>query len=376
MEHAARPSVRLIPAAASVVAKAMAVAALAISSVTALVLYLSSSVNPSANETFDFRTFWRAAHIYASQGNPYPDPAAITWSLSGQQSFVYPAPIAGLLTPFAAIPYTVAAPLFSFVLAGAIVGSLWLFEVRDWRCYAAVFLWLPTLMGINLGALSALLLLGVAVCWRFRDRARIAGACLALVVLAKLFLWPLVIWFWFTGRRQAAIYATVMGATLTGLGWAWIGFDGLGSYPQLVQKIGNLGAPHGYAPAWFLGGQPGILVATFVGVPALILAARRLGNAESFALATLLALLLTPILWLHYLVLLAIVAVIRPRFGVIWIAPIAFWLTPHGQANGYGSRILIAFVIIAVIVVKLAIEIAQERRSWMAGPADAAMLAD
>ena len=40
--------------------------------------------------------------------------------------------------------------------------------------------------------------------------------------------------------------------------WAWIGFDGLRSYPELIRKIGTLAAPHGYAPAWFLGGQAGI----------------------------------------------------------------------------------------------------------------------
>jgi Glycosyltransferase family 87 len=360
------------------VLRAISLTVLVVGSLTMPALFISAPMlTDDSGGVVDFRTFWHAARVFASHGNPYPaDPAAITWSLNGQETFVYPAPIAGLLAPFAAIPYAVAAPLFSLLLFAAVVGSLWLFEVRDWRCYAAVSLWPATLMGVGIGALSPLLLLGVAACWRFRDRARVAGACLAVVVLAKLFLWPLAIWFWFTGRRQAAIYAAAIGAALTVLGWAWIGFDGLTSYPALVSKIGSLAAPHGYAPAWFFGGQAGIAIATLLGVPALILAARRRSNTESFALATLIALLLTPILWMHYLVLVGVLAVVRPRFGVVWIAPVALWFTPHGQAGGHLSRVLIVVTIISAIVAKLAVEGANERRVWMAAPPDGAVLAD
>jgi hypothetical protein len=47
-----------------------------------------------------------------------------------------------------------------------------------------------------------------------------------------------------------------------------------------------------------------------------------------FAAAIIAALLLSPILWLHYLTLLfAAIAVLRPRLTVAWLVPTAAWLS-------------------------------------------------
>ena len=52
-----------------------------------------------------------------------------------------------------------------------------------------------------------LLMLPVAVAWRYRDRARIAGIALGVAVAAKLFVWPLVVWLLLTRRFAAAVWA-------------------------------------------------------------------------------------------------------------------------------------------------------------------------
>jgi hypothetical protein len=62
----------------------------------------------------------------------------------------------------------------------------------------------------------------------------------------------------------------------------------------------------------------------------------------------------SPIVWLHYLVLLLVpLAIARPRFSAVWLLPLLLWLTP---LNGNGELIqplLPALVAAAVIVLCL-----------------------
>ena len=69
------------------------------------------------------------------------------------------------------------------LLTAAVVAALWSLGVRDWRCYGAVFLSRPTIDAILTGTVSPLLLLGVALLWRYRNRTYAAGAIAAGIVL-------------------------------------------------------------------------------------------------------------------------------------------------------------------------------------------------
>ena len=64
-------------------------------------------------------------------------------------------------------------------------------------------------------------------------------------------------------------------------------------------------------------------------------------------------LLTTPILWPHYLVLLALpTALARPRFSVWWLLPLLLWFDGDGRSGGDPGRILavlcLAFAVFAV----------------------------
>src|SRR5581483_7342074 len=102
------------------------------------------------------------------------------------------------------------AAVFVVGSAAAVPAALWLLGVRDWRCYGAAFLWPPVLSGVAIGTISPLLLLGVAACWRLRGRGGLVAAA-ALTVAAKLFLLPLLVWLWVTGRRAVAVAALTAG---------------------------------------------------------------------------------------------------------------------------------------------------------------------
>jgi alpha-1,2-mannosyltransferase len=304
------------------------------------------SVSAGWYRAVDFHPLWLAAHAYASGHNPYPQPVDLV-SSGAHQSFVYPAAVAALLTPFSFLPYQAAVVVFMLLLAAAVGGALWMLEVRDWRCYGAAFATPAVLTSISIGTLSPLLLLGIAAAWRWRDRPWVAGLAVGAIIAAKMFLWPLMIWLWFTKRRRAALTGISVNLIAAVGAWAWIGFAGAASYPALVRRLTTIEGPRGYGVAWLAGGVPTFLVATVAGVLLVAVLARRSREPVSFAAAILAALLLTPILWLHYLVLLAAVAaVLRPDLGPAWLLPLAAWATPQQGAYGDSWRVILITAII------------------------------
>jgi alpha-1,2-mannosyltransferase len=75
------------------------------------------------------------------------------------------------------------------------------------------------------------------------------------------------------------------------------------------------------------------------------------GDRRALTVAVAGALLATPVVWLHYLVLLFVpIALARPRLSALWFAPLAFWLTPIAHSNGSIWRTCFALAVGAVIV--------------------------
>src|SRR6185312_2567773 len=86
----------------------------------------------------DFAIFRRAGQAVLHGRSPYVHPTLKL--LATNDRFVYPTPFALPFIPFAAAPEKVAAVGFLVLSVAAVLGSLWLFGVRDWRCYGAVML--------------------------------------------------------------------------------------------------------------------------------------------------------------------------------------------------------------------------------------------
>ena len=128
--------------------------------------------------------------------------------------FVYPPLAAFVMAPFGFLPFAVADTLFLALSIASIVLALRLLEVRDWRCHAVAFASVPVFAGIADGAVSPMLLLGVAAAWRYRDSLWRVAPVVAVLVVAKLFLWPLWLWLVYTRRYAAAAIAAIRGAVL------------------------------------------------------------------------------------------------------------------------------------------------------------------
>jgi len=333
-----------------------------------LALLVIVAVGSMRDYFWDFRVFWHAGNDVLAGRSPYPapDPAV----LAHQSSFVYPPETALAFTPFALLPYHLAAAIFLIVLFASVPLTLWLLEVRDWRCYGAAFLMAPVLSGISNGAVSCLLALGLAAAWRYRDSWKPAAVAVAAVILAKVFLWPLGLWLVATRRWAAAAAALVGGALVTLASWAVLGFAGLGDYPDLLRILANAEQDQGYSPIALglaIGLPSGLARGLAFGLGALavvgifVMARRRDGDRLSLTMAIAAALLLSPIVWLHYFILLLVpLALSRPRFSPAWVLlPLPFWFSStNGQSHGHGALIAVALATAAAILV------ASSRKSW------------
>jgi hypothetical protein len=332
---------------------------------------------------FDFRaTIYDPGQAVLHGHSPYPD--ATLASLAGRPTFVYPPLLLGLDAPLALLGFTAARLVWTVLLELSVAGAMRVLGVRDWRCYAIALLSLPTIDGLSMGNVTTLLVLGVALAWRYRDRWLAAGIIVGVLVALKLLLWPLLVWLLATRRIRAS--ATAIGiAVVAALGsWAVIGFAGLSDYPHLLHIVETKTAgPRALAIAT-LAHQAGL--SDFVGhglqracgagilLYGAFLARGRDGDRRAFAAAVIGALVISPVVWLHYFALLLVpIAITNRRFGPAWAIPLAFWpiiwtgghritATGSGQSNvlvGLApslSRLLIALTLLAVALALTVVE--------------------
>jgi alpha-1,2-mannosyltransferase len=305
-------------------------------------------VSARTNFAFDFRQIWQGGRAILDGVSPYP-PAATLRALGtniGPLSiprlfrFPYPAGSALLMVPLAALPFTAAALVIVVGSTVALPLALWLFDVRDWRCYGVMFGSLSVISAVRLGSLTPLLMLLFALAWRYRDRRVVSGGAIAAAICLKLFPWPLLAWFLATRRFSAAAIATLVALVWTLIAWAVIGFAGFSSYPLLLRRLAAVDAPHGYSLVAFgsllgLGSTFADALPWLVGAVLIIavgVAARGGdGDRKGFSLAVAAALLCSPVVWLQYFALLfAVVAVWRKTLSLAWLLPLLFILVPAG----------------------------------------------
>ena len=260
-------------------------------------------------------------------------------------------------------------------MVALLVLTLRVLEIRDPRCYAAAALWVPSISGVLLSNLSIPLAFALAVVWRYRDRMGLSGAVLGLSVSAKLVLWPMLVWMVVTRRIRAMAVALAAGIAATIASWAVIGFAGFGSYPDLVRRLSDIQAENSYSivgmvsqaglDSW-VGQALTLVVGGGLFWSACFLFARRADDARAFTCAVGATLAISPIVWLHYLVVLLVpMAILRPRFSALWLLPVLLWVSPKpGYAEGFAT-----FVPAVAAVVLLVALLARPAPSGQVAPA-------
>jgi alpha-1,2-mannosyltransferase len=313
---------------------------------------------------FDFHHYyWPSGHAVLNGHSPFPPPTPDIVSPHGTDLYPagpYPAPAVVLFAPFALLPIWFADVAFTAIVIGSLCFALYLVGVRDWRCYGAAFLWAPVASGIQTANLTLLLLLGLAVLWRVRERLVASAVVVGVLVSLKLLLWPMVVWLLATRRYAAAAWSLVVAIATTVLTWALLDFAGLHDYLRDGQIFAKAYERLTYTPFAFFsslgissplakGAGYAIAVTTLVAV---VFAARRSGSERaSFALAVGAALLWAPITWLHYFALVLVpLAILSSAFSPVWLLPAILWLCPVGSPDSPWKFALPLTVCAAVLV--------------------------
>jgi glycosyl transferase family 87 len=317
----------------------------------------------------DFGIFRVAARAVLDGRSPYP--AATAQGVSHFDKFVYPPATAFLFAPLAELPLAVAQVLMLVLGVVCVFIALRLLGVRDWRCYGVAAISSPAVNSLALGAVTSFMLVGVAAAWRYRDRPGLSGLLVAVTAVGKLFLWPLGLWLLATRRFRTTAIAAGAGLVLLVAGWAAIGFAGMRSYPHLLRVLSSVEEGTSYSPVALFqlsSTAAGFLTIVLAGllVVAVLLAARGAdGDRRALAIAVVGSLVVTPIVWLHYFLLLLVpIALYRPRLSPLWFAPILLWATPSTHSHGVTWHIGLALGVTALVAIRTT---AQGRTEWLVG---------
>jgi hypothetical protein len=318
------------------------------------------------------RAYYAAAEAVLHGETPYW-PVDDRGLMSGE-GYVYP-PLTALVTvPFTLLPEMAAGLLVIAIVVGAALAIPLVLGVRDWRCYGVLLLWPPILHGIQTGNVNMLLALAVALVWRFRASPVPSGIALGAAFAAKLLLWPLGLWLAAMRRYASVAWALAAAVLLSAVSWAAVSLDALREYPALVRRLSSLADDRAYdvyaiavdlgAPSVVARGLWAMLGVGLVG--AAVVAARRRRERSSFVLAVAASLAVTPIVWLHYFVLLLpVVALVQRRLGALWLLPLAMFVTQGGTDPGPLAEA--STFILVVLAFALALRSASREESRLEG---------
>jgi alpha-1,2-mannosyltransferase len=303
---------------------------------------------------FDFRIFWDAGHHLVDGERLYPSRASL--DLETRSYFVYPPFIALAFAPFALLPFAVAGVIYSIIVIVATWATLRILGINDWRCYAVLLFWMPVVQAIELGTIAPLLALALAIAWRYRDRAVVLAFALAFAVAAKLFLWPVILWLVATRRFRSAIACVMATAGLIIVPWALLGFRDLRWYPEALRILLRDEQLMSFSTVAFFKllhiGYAAIPV-ELLGVAAVFILARQPdADRRAFGAAIICALLLSPLVWVHYYVVLLVpIALAQRRFGWIWMLPIlAFWPISNNQGHWWSVALVSGVMLLAGVI--------------------------
>lgn len=295
---------------------------------------------------FDFRgTLWEPANALLDGRSFHPEPARDA-IVVGNPS-VYPPLFIILSIPLALLPVGLAAWIWFGVLAVAVVVAMWIVGVRDWRCHVLAVTCPLVVQGLYFGNLTVLLLVPLALAWRYRDEARVVGIALGAAVAAKLFLAPLVAWLLLTRRFRAAAWMVGASAALVLGSWALVGFEGLREYLDLLRTLQDTYAVRSLSLSTAMGAlglsvDAAVAVAAVAGLACLAAAAVLRtyddGDRVVFALAVGACVVGSSIVWLNYAALLLVpIAIVWARLAPVWFFGYPIWLavavSPKSEAQ-------------------------------------------
>ena len=314
-----------------------------------LTSYLAISWSRTSVVGVDFNGwFWPAGRRLLEGASLYSSP----WT----SAFSYPAPAALMFTPFALIRRPTADALFVAMSLFAVLGTLRVLDVRDWRIYGAVLLWPSVIIGWQTANVTLIFALAIATIWRYRDRPVVSGLLVGSLLAVKPFVWPLGLWLLATGRVRGLAWAISCCAIMNLFAWSIVGFSEFPQYLHVLNTLSSHEEHYSYSLVSLfltLGCSQAMahgLLAIMIATTSLLclMLARRKGDLWTITMAIVISLLASPVVWPHYIALLMVpLALARPRLRACWVIPWAMFVCPAVGPAGW-QRVVVLSVGIAV----------------------------
>jgi hypothetical protein len=304
---------------------------------------------------YDFRAYHQAIDRLLGGGPLYDMSYTQT---GGFGLFYYPPTFAPLLIPFGLVAEPLAIGIWIGASIGAFLVGVAIMPVSRgvrWWIVLLAGLSFPFVYGVKLGQVGPILLLLMAIGWRWLDSPVRLGASGALGAAIKLQPGLILFWALLTRRFRAVAVGAAVLAALAVLSTLLAGLGAWTDFLTLVRTVSDpITTPHNFTPgavAYQLGTPSelagALQVASTVLAAGLVLASIRWATDEASYLATVVATqLVSPILWDHYATLLllpvayllaagrwwALVIPLATAWPLIGLTPpafypLAFWLT-------------------------------------------------
>jgi len=322
----------------------------------------------------DLHTFLRAGAALLHGRDVYPPPGSPAVYVGN--SFVYPYLAAVPFVPLAVLPTGLADQVFFAICVLALLVSC--VVASDGERWPALLVLCTTftITGLQVGALSPLLLVGAVWLWRLRERPLWLGVVAALAVTSKLFLAPLLLWLLLARRWRAFGWAAGLVGLCLAVGFV-VGPLGPGAYLHLLSRLGEHEARSGFGLVGALrnlglGSAGAEALAAVVAAAGFGLAYWRWRQSRDerilFCAGIIASLLLSPVVWSHYLILVAAIPLImraQLRWFVLlaacsWAIALPYGVTP-GAISLLGVHSLGTWLIVAATLAGL--EALRRRRS-------------
>ena len=314
-----------------------------------MLLLVGRSFAGSSGYGYDFNAYYFAALRVVHGQALYPPGLAEAYN-SGSYAglYLYPPPLAVLLTPFAAVFGTqgllAATDLWLWLRVALLVGGIALMPVSAiarGATLAVASITFPIWYDLNLGNISLVLVALSAAMWRFRDRP--FGSVALAVSGAIRYPFGVVLLAWAVGRRWRLVGWTILAGLVIGL--ATLPAGGVQSwfdYLKTITSLGNVSAgEHNLsfattAHALGIQGLDALWVAfgIGIGVAATLWAAWRRDHETATVVALTATILTFPFFHPHYLAQLALPAAFLAGRGQWWGLglPLLGWLPGEWMA--------------------------------------------
>lgn len=295
----------------------------------------------SGDLAIDFRTVTPEIKSLLHGTSPY-----VVEELAEGGHFLWTVAAGWLLAPLAWLPGGWAV-VMALELVG-IVTAIRLLGVTDWRPIALALAWPATVNSFQTGNITVLVLVLLAASWADSRRA---GLWVGAAVAVKLFAWPALVCLAATRRwRQLGYAAAVVVAMLL----VQLPYTSLRDFVEIQAEVGRVFATDALTLTAALHDQGVPLgvartVTLAVGLIVLALGRRDLGWCVVAMLV------LSPVVWLHYLDLLVVPLALWRAPLWAWCLPFLFFLTP-GEGNGeeWQTVATLAVMVLTVAAARLA----------------------